>query len=123
MDDTPKLSRDAPMTSDSDIDRDESPLYAMSQIGDNLPSSFLLWGEECIPNDDTIEASTSGDNEPNESNFKDRQHQNLALLIEREGITHNNNGASTSILPKPYWYKHLNRSSEIDSNEYEWIPC
>ena len=71
-DDLPKCSRDAPMTNDSDTDMDESLLYAMAQMGDSLPSTSLLWGEECTLNDDTTEASTSRGNEPNESNFRDR---------------------------------------------------
>ena len=33
---------------------------------------------------------------------------------------HNANNASTSKWPKPSWCKHPSRSSEIDSNEYEW---
>ena len=41
------------MTSDLDIDMDESPLYAMDQMGDNLPSTSLLWGEEFTTSDDT----------------------------------------------------------------------
>ena len=80
---------------------DESSLYTMAQMGDNLPSTSLLWGEEFTPSDVTFEASTSRGNEPNEPNFRDRQCQNLARLIEKEGITHNDNGASTSRCPKP----------------------
>ena len=33
---------------------------------------------------------------------------------------HDANEASTSRHPKPSWCKHPSRSSEIDSNEYEW---
>ena len=92
----------------------------MSQIVDNLLVSSLLWGKEVTPNDDVVEASTSRCNEPNESNFIDRRNQNLSHLIEREGITHNDNGASTSRHPKPSWCKHPSRSLEIYSHEYEW---
>ena len=45
---------------------------------------------------------------------------NLARLIEREGIIHNDNEASTSRRPKPSWCKYSSRSLETDSNEYEW---
>ena len=41
-------------------------------------------------------------------------------MIEREGITHNGIGASTSRHPKPSWYKHPSRSLETNLNEYEW---
>ena len=99
---------------------DESPLYTMAQMGDYLPSTSLFSAEELIPDDDTGKASNSRNNEPNESNFGDRQCQNLACLIEREGITHNDIGASTSRHPKPSWCKHPSRSSKIDSHEYEW---
>ena len=92
----------------------------MTQMGDSLPSTSLLWGEECIPNDDITKASTSTSNKPNTSNFRDKQCQNFAQLIEREGITQNDIGASTSRCPKPSWCKHGKKSSKTYSNEYEW---
>ena len=75
----------------------------MAQIGDSLPSTSLPRGEEFTPTDGSVEASNFRGNEPNESTFKDRQHQNLAHLIELEGITHNGIGASTSRCSKPLW--------------------
>ena len=33
---------------------------------------------------------------------------------------HNDNEASTSQYPKPSWCKHPSKSSETNSNEYEW---
>ena len=77
-DDPPECSRNAPMANDLDKAMDESPLYTMAQMGDGLPSTSLLWGKECIPSDDMVEASTSQNNVPNESNFRGRQCQNLA---------------------------------------------
>ena len=44
----------------------------------------------------------------------------MARLIEREGIIHNDNEASTSQRSKPSWCKHPSRSLETNSNEYEW---
>lgn len=80
----------------------------------------LLWGEECIPNDNTTEASTSRNNVPDESNFKGRQHRDIAWLLEIEGHTHNDMGPSTSKHHKPSWCRHPSRDSETDSNEYKW---
>ena len=85
------------------MDMGELPLYAMAQMGDNLPSTSLLWGEEPMSNNDTTKASTSRNNEPNESNFRDGKCQNLACLIEREDIMFDDNVASTSRHPKPSW--------------------
>ena len=59
------------MTNDLDIYMDESPLYPMAQVGNNLHSTSLPWGETSRPTD-TIEASTSRSHESNESNFRDR---------------------------------------------------
>ena len=100
-DDLPKFSRDAPMTSDLEIDIDESPLATIAQMGDSLPSTSLLWGEESTPGNDATKASTSRGNEQNEFNVRDQQCLNLSQLIEREGITHNSTRASTSRHPKP----------------------
>ena len=72
-DDPPECSINAPTISDLDIDIDESLLYIVAQMGDDLPSTSLLWGEECIPNDDRVDSSTSMKNDPNESKFRDRQ--------------------------------------------------
>ena len=80
----PKCSRNAPMASDLDTNMDESPLYTMAQMKDGLPYTSLLWGKECIPSDDTAEASTCAHHDPNESNFRGRQCKNVAHLIEEK---------------------------------------
>ena len=59
------------MDSDSKMDIDESPFATISQMGDKFPSSSLFWGEEIIPNNDNVEASTSRGNEQNESNIRE----------------------------------------------------
>lgn len=101
--DIPKYSRNTPVLSDLDTDVQESPLCTMAQMEDCLPSTSLLWGGECMPTDDTVEASTSKNFVPNESLSFDRQRRNIARLIERGDLTHNGMNTSTSRHPKPSW--------------------
>lgn len=70
--DIPEYSRNTPVLSDSDLDVKESPLCTMAQMEDYLPSTSLLWGVECMPTNDTVEASTSKFFFPNESLRFDR---------------------------------------------------
>ena len=41
-------------------------------------------------------------------------------LMENKGVTLDDIQASTSRHPKPSWYKHPSRRSEMISHEYEW---
>ena len=59
------------MTSDSKTNIDESLLATIAQMGDNLSSTSLLWGEEFTLDDDDTKDSTSGGNEHNEFNIRE----------------------------------------------------
>ena len=70
-DDLLEFTRDAPMTSDSKFDTNETPITIVAYIGDYIPSTSLIWGEEFTPDNDVFEASTSRGNEQNEFNIRE----------------------------------------------------
>ena len=89
-------------------------------MGDCIPSTSLLWDEEFICNSNDAEASTSKDNGQDELDIRECQHKNVACLMKRKGVTHDDIRASTSRCPKPSWCKNPSRSLETSSHEYEW---
>lgn len=73
----------------------------MVQMGDDLPSTSLLWGEECISIDDIAEASMSRTYVPKESLNYDKQCRNIARLLQRGDLSPNDMSISTSQHLKP----------------------
>ena len=72
-DDSLECSKNPPLTSDLELDMDKPPLYPMALVGDVIPSTSLLWGEEYATSDNKATASTYMFQETHESNFWDRK--------------------------------------------------
>ena len=76
QEDLHKCSNNFLSASDSDSDTNQSFTYSrtpMAMVGDVIPSTSLLWGEEHTISDNKVEASTSTLQDTYESNFRDRQ--------------------------------------------------
>ena len=75
QEDLPECSNNSLLASELDSDTNQSFSHSktpMAMVGDVIPSTSLLWGEEHATSDNEVEAPTSTLQDAHESNFRDR---------------------------------------------------